>query len=468
MLRRLFTIGALACTMLFAGNALAQQNETAPEYPNYSFWSNWSIGFDVIGSYQLDKAISDWRPWNLAHRANVGWEILAEKELSPVWTYRISFGYPGMFSESATRTSKLNGEQKDVLCHIGNKADLDNDGIADGDMHALAAGERYYDRYFTFIPLEFKLNLLNWIDGYKPERRSNLYTLLGAGMSFLTVDGGIFGFDGEFGLGYARKMGANKCSQFFCEVVANDRADIPSFINFYDAKGNITTTGNQISDFDLKNWNNITVEAKLGWLFFLGVTDADKEAIAQKNRLTEDYVKGLENQISALEQDLANSKQAEQRLQNRVNQLESENANLRNQLANANNNNNESANTGEGIKNFKENQTNLYGMPFSIQYAKNQYQVPSKEREKLEAIAEIMKSDTTVKYTVAGFCDVSGSEEYNQTLSEKRAETAKNVLVNKYGVNADQLSTKGYGKSTPFGDAKYSINRRVSFYVNVD
>ena len=107
-------------------------------------------------------------------------------------------------------------------------------------------------------------------------------------------------------------------------------------------------------------------------------------------------------------------------------------------------------------------------MPFSVQYAKNQYQVPGKEREKLEAIAEIMKNDTTISYTIAGFCDVSGSEEYNQTLSEKRAETVKNELVKKYGVNANQLTTKGYGKGNPFANAKYSINRRVSFYVNVD
>lgn len=449
--------------MLFAGNAFAQnEGQATPEYPEYSFWSNWSLGFDVMGSYQLDQLKAgqiNWRTWNMGHRANMGWEILAEKELSPVWTYRISFGYPGMFTNAATRTSRLSGEQVDVLCHIEDNGATEAPGAY-----------KQYDRYYTFIPMEFKLNLLNWINGYNPERRGNLYALMGAGVAYFAKDAGVFGFNGEVGLGYAHMLGANKCGQIFCEVVANDRADIPGFINFYDDKGALTTTVSKISDFDLKNWNNITLEAKLGWMFYLGVTDADKEAIAQKSRLTEDYVKGLENQISALEQDLANSKQAEQRLQNRVNQLENENANLRNQLANANKNNggNGNADDSEAMKKIKENQANLYGMPFSIQYGVDQYRIPAKEREKLEAVAQIMKSDESVKYVITGFCDASGSEEYNQTLSEKRANTVKDELVNKYGVNADQLSVMGYGKTKPFGDAKYSINRRVSFYVNMD
>ncbi|MDY5969368.1 MAG: OmpA family protein [Bacteroidales bacterium] len=460
MFKRLLTAGALACTMLFAGNAFAQnEGQATPEYPEYGFWSNWSLGFDLMGSYQLDQlkaGETSWEPWTLGHRANIGWEILAEKELSPVWTYRISFGYPGMFSNSSTRTSKISGDEVDVLCHIEDNAATEAPGPY-----------KKFDRYFTFIPMEFKLNLLNWIGGYNPERRGNLYALMGAGVSFLAEEAGVFGFDGEFGLGYAHMLGANKCGQIFCEVVANDRADIPGFINFYDDNGNTTTTVKEISDFDLKNWNNITLEAKLGWMFYLGVTNADKEAIAQKSRLTDDYVKGLENQISALEQDLANSKQAEQRLQNRVNQLESENANLRNQLANANKQQGQ-ADDSEAMKNIKENQTNLYGMPFSIQYGVDQYRIPAKEREKLEAVAQIMKSDESVKYVITGFCDASGSEEYNQTLSEKRANTVKDELVNKYGVNADQISVMGYGKGKPFGDAKYSINRRVSFYVNMD
>ena len=460
MYKKLLTVGALACSMFFAGNSFAQdEKQAAPVYPEYSFWSNWSLGFDVMGSYQvspLKGAQTDWNVWNLGHRANVGWEILAEKELSPVWTYRFAVSMPGMFSDFATTKNRITGESRDIIFHI------DNDGTSTQPHYQ-------YDRFFTVMPMEFKLNLINWIDGYKPERRANLYALMGAGVALSASGAGALGFDGEFGLGYAHMLGANKCGQLFVEVVANDRADIPSLVTFYDDNGNPTRILNKISDFKFNNWNNITLEAKIGWLFYLGVTAADKEAIAQKSRLTEDYVKGLENQISSLEQDLAKSKQAEQRLQNRVNQLESENANLRQQLADANKNtNNGNAEDSEALKNIKENQTNLYGMPFSIQYAIDQYRVPAKEREKLEAVAQIMNSDKSVKYVITGFCDATGSDEYNQTLSEKRANTVKDELVNKYGVSADQLTVMGYGKAKPFGDAKYSINRRVSFYVNMD
>ena len=66
--------------------------------------------------------------------------------------------------------------------------------------------------------------------------------------------------------------------------------------------------------------------------------------------------------------------------------------------------------------------------------------------------------------TIAGYTDSTGSEDYNQALSERRAESAKAYFVKK-GVAADRLKTKGYGKTnfvadngTPAGRAQ---NRRI-------
>jgi outer membrane protein OmpA-like peptidoglycan-associated protein len=448
MLKRLLTIGALACTMFIGGNAFAQNEEqSAPEYPHYGFWSNWSIGFDVMYSHEFDDHTTtgdiDYRVWNLTHNSNLGAELLFEKELSPVWTYRFSIAAPGIFTHDSTGDFPLW-----VFKHSdANQAKCDSMG---------GVG---YDRYLSVLPLGFKVNLNNWWCGYKPERRWNMYVYMGGGFAYGRGDSlrqpnvGDFGLLAQVGLGSQWKIGKSwnedkkNGSVIFLEAVADDFCDIP---NVFDG-----------------NFHMVNAMAKVGYMYCFGVTAADQEAIAQKNRLTEDYVKGLENQISSLEQDLANSKQAEQRLQNRVNQLENENANLRNQLAQASKNTGNS-NDSEAMKRIKDNQENLYGMPFSIQFANNQYKVTGKEQEKLKAIADIMKSDTTVKYTVAGFCDATGSEEYNQTLSEKRANTVKDQLVKKYGVSENQLTVKGNGKTRPFGDAKYSLNRRVSFYANVD
>jgi OmpA-OmpF porin, OOP family len=44
--------------------------------------------------------------------------------------------------------------------------------------------------------------------------------------------------------------------------------------------------------------------------------------------------------------------------------------------------------------------------------------------------------------------DNFGSDEYNQTLSEKRAQACADYLVEK-GIDSGRLTTKGYGESQP-------------------
>jgi outer membrane protein OmpA-like peptidoglycan-associated protein len=52
-------------------------------------------------------------------------------------------------------------------------------------------------------------------------------------------------------------------------------------------------------------------------------------------------------------------------------------------------------------------------------------------------------------FVVAGHTDSVGSEGYNQDLSERRADTIKRYLTEKYGINGADLVTVGYGKSKP-------------------
>jgi len=66
-------------------------------------------------------------------------------------------------------------------------------------------------------------------------------------------------------------------------------------------------------------------------------------------------------------------------------------------------------------------------------------------------------------FVVAGHTDAIGGEEYNQGLSERRAETIKRYLTEKYGIAGADLVTVGYGKSKP-KDPNVPldpINRRV-------
>jgi outer membrane protein OmpA-like peptidoglycan-associated protein len=66
-------------------------------------------------------------------------------------------------------------------------------------------------------------------------------------------------------------------------------------------------------------------------------------------------------------------------------------------------------------------------------------------------------------FVVAGYTDAAGGEAYNQDLSERRADTIKRYLTEKYGIAGGDLVTVGYGKSRP-KNPNYPMdpaNRRV-------
>ena len=66
-------------------------------------------------------------------------------------------------------------------------------------------------------------------------------------------------------------------------------------------------------------------------------------------------------------------------------------------------------------------------------------------------------------FIVAGHTDGVGGEAYNQDLSERRADTIKRQLVDKFGIAGADLVTVGYGKSKPKdpGAPMDPANRRV-------
>jgi outer membrane protein OmpA-like peptidoglycan-associated protein len=72
-------------------------------------------------------------------------------------------------------------------------------------------------------------------------------------------------------------------------------------------------------------------------------------------------------------------------------------------------------------------------------------------------------------FVVAGHTDAIGGDAYNQDLSERRAETIKHYLTEKYGIAGSDLVAVGYGKTKPKDPnaPMDPINRRVQV-VNMD
>ncbi|MCP3872055.1 MAG: OmpA family protein [Desulfobacteraceae bacterium] len=81
----------------------------------------------------------------------------------------------------------------------------------------------------------------------------------------------------------------------------------------------------------------------------------------------------------------------------------------------------------------------------------------------LRRISKILNKYPQTTIEVNGHTDVRGPEEYNQRLSERRAEAVKNELIQN-GVLAQRIRAVGYGESRPIS-SDHAVNRRVEILI---
>jgi outer membrane protein OmpA-like peptidoglycan-associated protein len=86
----------------------------------------------------------------------------------------------------------------------------------------------------------------------------------------------------------------------------------------------------------------------------------------------------------------------------------------------------------------------------------------------LDKLADLLKKNPTVKIEISGHTDNKGDKKYNLTLSQKRAESVVNYLVQK-GIAAARLVAKGYGDTMPIApndtEENKAKNRRTEVKV---
>lgn len=90
------------------------------------------------------------------------------------------------------------------------------------------------------------------------------------------------------------------------------------------------------------------------------------------------------------------------------------------------------------------------------------------DKAEIIAVSDSMKQNPGSTATIVGHTDSTASEEYNQDLSERRAEAVKNVMVEE-GVNPEAIETSGRGEVEPVGDNDTAEgrqeNRRIEAVV---
>ena len=427
MMKKVFKACLIASLMMVSTSAFAQEEK--PEFPNYSFGSNWSLGgsFDLLYQHPMGPVFGDGA--GLGKTTNLGIDFFAQKRLSNMFELRLRLGLPAFIPA-----------QELVATDEGN----------------------YVMSNHASLTADFLWSINRAINGYDPENHWNLYLYMGAGigLSFNKIynnriihwgaDGsvhpnfnyGLFGVTLTGGLGYS--LALNEEDNIFIEYGMDWDMDLPM-------------------PFEKAHHTNSII--RLGYFYCFGVTDEDKALIQQKSMLTQANFNALNSQINNLERQVTASQNNEKKLGKQIEDLQ-------NQLADAlkrggNGGNSAAADSLQAvIDQIKNDQLKFYGMPFSVLYGVDEWNVPEDEEAKVKAVARVLKDNPDVKILVVGFADYTGSDNYNMKLSEKRANEVKRLLVKRYGIAEDRISVdfKGKQKDYAFGDIQYALNRRVSFY----
>jgi OOP family OmpA-OmpF porin len=109
--------------------------------------------------------------------------------------------------------------------------------------------------------------------------------------------------------------------------------------------------------------------------------------------------------------------------------------------------------------------TKMVSIELQVQFDFDKAVVKPEFHDHLRGVANFLKTYPNTKITLDGHTCWIGTEDYNQDLSEQRAESVKAYLVDKFGIAGSRLTTRGYGESRPLASNETKEgrmqNRRV-------
>ena len=108
-------------------------------------------------------------------------------------------------------------------------------------------------------------------------------------------------------------------------------------------------------------------------------------------------------------------------------------------------------------------------MPSGITFAFDRYDIQPQFRDTLDQIAQTLVAYPSTMIDIYGHTDSTGTHEYNQTLSERRANAVRDYLAAR-GVQTVRMATRGFGEtqllvSPETSEADRQANRRVEIRI---
>ena len=282
-------------------------------------------------------------------------------------------------------------------------------------------------------------NLMNLFAGYKGEpRKFEIIALGGFGWTHVTALKKANGINSKVGLDFALNLGCKKQWQVYLEPslvyqlqgFGSDESN--GFVNIMRGEGFQFNSNKAL--FSL----NAGVNYKFG-------TSNGKHNFAVEQLRDQAEIDALNAKLNAAQAD-ANAAKAN------ASSLDGKLADLQKAL-------NDCMNKPAAAAVVKQERANLQP---SVIFGYDKAVVERSQEANLEMIAKYMKNNKDAKIKISGYASPEGKAEYNQKLSEKRAEACKNILVKKYKIAADRLQTEGLGATDKLFD-EVEFNRVALF-----
>ncbi len=122
---------------------------------------------------------------------------------------------------------------------------------------------------------------------------------------------------------------------------------------------------------------------------------------------------------------------------------------------------------GTGVRVVREGDNIRLVMPSNITFGVDRYEVRPDFYSTLESVAIVLKEFNKTNIRIAGHTDSTGSTEYNQTLSERRAASVGQLLVS-YGIPSGRVWTTGYGERYAIADNSTEYGRQANRRVELE
>jgi OOP family OmpA-OmpF porin len=111
----------------------------------------------------------------------------------------------------------------------------------------------------------------------------------------------------------------------------------------------------------------------------------------------------------------------------------------------------------------------LVTIALNVEFDTDKAVVKDKYRNEIKKVADFMKANPNTTAVIEGHTDNVDTAEYNQKLSDARANSVRQYLINNFGIKASRLTAVGYGLTKPIAsnntEEGRQKNRRVQAVI---